>query len=514
MARLRTVAAALAAAAALVLPVTAAQSAHAATTTCQPQDTIAAGDYTIQANEWNSTAQQCITYNGGTAWSIDTANFSLPTNGAPATYPSIFKGCHWGDCTPNSGLPIQVSKLGSATSSWSTTQVGSGAYDVAYDLWINSTPTTAGQPDGTEIMIWLNSRGGVQPFGGKTGTSTAAGHNWDVWTGNQTSWKIISYVLQGGATSVSGLDVKALIDDAVGRGSVNPAHYLIDAEAGFEIWQGGQGLASNSFSFNATKGSGGGGGTTDTTAPTAPTGLAVSGTTASSVSLKWSASTDNVGVTGYDVYRGSTKVGSSTSTSYTDSGLTASTAYSYTVKAKDAAGNVSAASAAVTATTSASGGGGGNPGTGAVKVQYKNNDSSPTDNQIKPGLRVVNTGSSAVDLSKVTIRYYFTGDGGSSTFAASCDYAAVGCSNLTQKVVALSSPKSGADHYVEIGFTSGAGSLAAGANTGDIQSRINKGDWSNFSESDDYSYATNTAYADASKVTVYVDGTLANGIEP
>jgi hypothetical protein len=247
---LRQAAAALAAVAALLLPVAAAQSAHAATGTCDPQGTIAAGDYTIQANEWNSTAQQCLSYTGGTAWSVDTADFGLGVGGAPATYPMIHKGCHWGDCTPNSGLPIQVSQLASATSSWSTEQPASGAYDVAYDLWTNSTPTTTGQPDGTEIMIWLNERGGVQPSG--EGTSSAAGHNWDVWTAQRPSWKTICYFLQGGGKSFSGLDVKALIDDAVRRGSVNPAHYLVDAEAGFEIWQGGQGLATDSFSFDAT----------------------------------------------------------------------------------------------------------------------------------------------------------------------------------------------------------------------------------------------------------------------
>jgi chitodextrinase len=364
---LRTAATAVAAVAALLLPVTTAQSAHAATTTCEPQGTITAGDYTIQANEWNSSAQQCIAYQGGTGWSIDTANFNLPTSGAPATYPSIFKGCHWGDCTPNSGLPLQVSKLGSATSSWSTRQVGSGAYDVAYDLWINSTPTTAGQPDGTEIMIWLNSRGGVQPFGGKTGTSTAAGHSWDVWTGNQTSWKIISYVLQGGGTSFTDLDVKGLIDDAVSRGSVNPAHYLIDAEAGFEVWQGGQGLATDSFSFDASTGSGNPGG--DTQAPTTPLGVTVGGTTAGSASLSWSPSSDNVGVTGYNVYRGGQLAGSVPGTSFTDTGLAASTAYTYTVSARDAAGNVSAASAPVTATTAA--GGGNPPPSGGCTATYK-----------------------------------------------------------------------------------------------------------------------------------------------
>jgi chitodextrinase len=333
----------------------AAPAAQADTTVCTPQGVIqvANGEYTVQSNEWNSSAPQCITATSGTAWSVSTANFNL-SGGAPATYPSIFKGCHWGACTAGSGLPLQVSKVSSALTSWSTTQPASGAYDVAYDIWFNSTPTTTGQPDGTEMMIWLNSRGGVQPFGSKTGTVNTAGHSWDVWTGQQTSWKIISYVLQGGGTSFSNLDVKPLMTDSVSRGVLNPAHYLLDAEAGFEIWQGGQGLATNSFSFNATTGSSGG----DTTPPSTPSNLATTGTTATSASLAWSASTDNVGVAGYNVYRGGTQVGTTTSTSFTDSGLSPSTQYSYTVKAFDAAGNVSAASNAVTATTQAQSGGG------------------------------------------------------------------------------------------------------------------------------------------------------------
>jgi chitodextrinase len=104
--------------------------------------------------------------------------------------------------------------------------------------------------------------------------------------------------------------------------------------------------------------SGGGGGSTggDTTAPSVPAGLQVTGTTAASVSLAWTASKDNVGVTGYDVYRGATKVSTAVGTTYTDTGLAASTAYAYTVRARDAAGNVSAASNPVTGRTLAGGG--------------------------------------------------------------------------------------------------------------------------------------------------------------
>ncbi|SIS59634.1 reprolysin-like metallopeptidase [Chryseobacterium gambrini] len=93
-----------------------------------------------------------------------------------------------------------------------------------------------------------------------------------------------------------------------------------------------------------------GSGTSDTTAPTAPT-LAASGTTSTSTNLSWSGATDNVGVTGYDVYQGTSLVGSTASTSYTVSSLSPSTTYSFTVRAKDAAGNASVSSNTVSVTT-------------------------------------------------------------------------------------------------------------------------------------------------------------------
>ncbi|MGW6419272.1 cellulase family glycosylhydrolase [Streptomyces sp. NPDC055055] len=101
-----------------------------------------------------------------------------------------------------------------------------------------------------------------------------------------------------------------------------------------------------------------GGGTPggDTRAPTVPAALTSPAKTSTTVSLSWTASTDDTGVTGYDVYRGTTKVGTSTSTAYTDAGLTAGTAYTYTVRARDAAGNTSAASPPLTVTTSTGGG--------------------------------------------------------------------------------------------------------------------------------------------------------------
>jgi chitodextrinase len=91
--------------------------------------------------------------------------------------------------------------------------------------------------------------------------------------------------------------------------------------------------------------------TADTTPPSVPTALIASPVSASQINLSWTASTDNVAVTGYRVYRNGSQIGISTSTAYSDTGLAPATSYSYTVSAYDAAGNVSAPSTAQSATT-------------------------------------------------------------------------------------------------------------------------------------------------------------------
>ncbi|RYD89570.1 MAG: fibronectin type III domain-containing protein [Sphingobacteriales bacterium] len=95
--------------------------------------------------------------------------------------------------------------------------------------------------------------------------------------------------------------------------------------------------------------------TPDTQNPSAPSGLAASNITATSLQLNWNASSDNVGVTGYDVYRGGTKINTNlvSATTFAVTGLSPSTAYAFYVVARDAASNSSGNSNTANATTSA-----------------------------------------------------------------------------------------------------------------------------------------------------------------
>src|SRR5213076_1211083 len=91
----------------------------------------------------------------------------------------------------------------------------------------------------------------------------------------------------------------------------------------------------------------------DTTPPSVPTGLTASAVSSSQINLSWTASSDNVGVSGYRVYRNGTQIATTGATSFANTGLSPSTTYSYTVAAYDAAGNLSAQSSSASATTPA-----------------------------------------------------------------------------------------------------------------------------------------------------------------
>ncbi|WP_042201000.1 glycoside hydrolase family 48 protein [Paenibacillus camerounensis] len=204
-----------------------------------------------------------------------------------------------------------------------------------------------------------------------------------------------------------------------------------------------------------------------------------------------------------------TNVATVTQATYSDSTVVNGTTYYYVISASNSVGTspdsaeVSVKPVAVPI-----------PAVGDLVVQYKTSDTNPGDSQFRPQLRIVNNGTTSVALKDVKLRYYYTIDGEKDQ-QFNVDYATLGGSNVLGSFVKLTPAATGADYYVEISFTAGAGSLAPGANTGEIQLRINKTDWSNYNEAGDYSYdPSKTSFTDWERVPLYLNDTLAWGLEP
>ena len=155
-------------------------------------------------------------------------------------------------------------------------------------------------------------------------------------------------------------------------------------------------------------------------------------------------------------------------------------------------------------------------GPATLRVQYRAADTNAGDNQIKPHFNIVNTGSSSVPLSELKIRYWYTREGtvGQNFW---CDFSAItgNCGNITGTFVPVSPLRTGADFYLEVGFNAAAGSIPAAGQSGEIQARFAKTDWSNYNETGDYSFdPTKTSFTDWDHVTLYRNGNLVWGIEP
>jgi hypothetical protein len=150
-----------------------------------------------------------------------------------------------------------------------------------------------------------------------------------------------------------------------------------------------------------------------------------------------------------------------------------------------------------------------------LTVLHRDVDNYADNNAIQPLLVLQNNSTGTLPLSKVTLRYYLTVENGGTLGNLSLNYAQVGNQNVRLRYVALNPTQTGATGYVEYSFTDGAGSLAAGANSGPIQGYFTKSDYGALVEPNDYSYNPFRDQLTGNlRITAYYDNVLIAGLEP
>jgi len=148
------------------------------------------------------------------------------------------------------------------------------------------------------------------------------------------------------------------------------------------------------------------------------------------------------------------------------------------------------------------------PITGKLSLRYRTANPGSQTTDSKPEFIISNMGDTPVPLERVELSYWFR-DASSQPFVFHCDWAQVGCPAITGDFHAV-----GDNQYLSLHFNPSAGVLAPGQDSGEIKIRFNRADWSAIRQEDYFSYAPLNEYTQWERVTLYVDGKLAWGIEP
>ncbi|MEP7363584.1 MAG: glycoside hydrolase family 9 protein [Acidobacteriota bacterium] len=149
------------------------------------------------------------------------------------------------------------------------------------------------------------------------------------------------------------------------------------------------------------------------------------------------------------------------------------------------------------------------PVTEGLKLYYRANFPEAVANQSGPQFRLLNAGSATVPFEELKVFYYFN-SAESKPLNLWCDYSAIGCENVKGRFVDAGSGM----RLLEVSFT-GSAAIAPGADSGEVQLRFAQDDWSNFSQSDDYSFdPSKRSYAEWDRMTVYRNGVLVWGVPP
>ncbi|GAB3898341.1 hypothetical protein GCM10028803_17630 [Larkinella knui] len=148
-----------------------------------------------------------------------------------------------------------------------------------------------------------------------------------------------------------------------------------------------------------------------------------------------------------------------------------------------------------------------------VKVLSENKNNNPNSNTISTYLKINNEGNVPLAYGDLTVRYWFTPEG-TASLNYFIDYAKLGNSNLTGQFIPVNPAKTRAEVYFELKLKPTAGTLYPLSNTGNIQYRIAKSNWTNFVETNDYSYQSAASFSENDHITVYYQNNLIYGTEP
>ncbi len=293
-----------------------------------------------------NTSQTCVPTDKGDNCSSSTDDLPMATITLPANNASVNGLIPLNaNATDDLGVVkveffVDGSLVGADTTSpysysWNSTTVPNGSHAVQA-----RATDTKGQV-GSSTTINVNVQNDTTAPTAPVLTATATAHNTVAlsWSASTDANGIANYFIVRGGVTLTQVGASTLTyTDTTASGNTTYSYYIIAKDTN------GNPASSNTTTVTTPA-------APDTTAPSTPTNLAGSAISATQINLTWTASTDNIGVAGYDVYRGGSKVATVTTTSFGDAGLTAGTAYSYYVIAKDAAGNPSPQSATINIAT-------------------------------------------------------------------------------------------------------------------------------------------------------------------
>jgi cellulose 1,4-beta-cellobiosidase len=210
--------------------------------------TTRAGTAFVVRNDFWGTRRVCLQNSGLRPNFRVTRTRRNAIHGKVMSFPYILRGCSWGVCSPKSRLPARVRSLRKPEASWRVFARARGRWNASLETWFGKRDMKTGQANGAELMIWLNTRNLPRSSTRRVridGTWWYLAH-WKA-RGHGKTWHYIQFRRVRRTSRVSGLKLWPFIKKAEQLHLIKPRWWLLNIEAGFEIWNGGTGLRTKSF---------------------------------------------------------------------------------------------------------------------------------------------------------------------------------------------------------------------------------------------------------------------------